>query len=192
MLKYLTPAFLIVSILLSSCNKPKPATGKGEYDSLFLGMYFGMEKKAFYDYCWQMNKKKKFIHGPTNQNVEYRLENEPELDHPVYMRFYPFFYKDRIYQMPVTFTYEAWAPWNRPYHADSLIKKIVPMLKRWYGGEFESKVSPKLGRVYARVEGNRRITVFVKDEQFVQVVLTDIPAETLLKQEVKELAEKQN
>lgn len=178
---------LFVGIILSGCNKTRPATGEGPYDSLFLGFHFGMEKKAFYDYCWQMNKQKKFIHGPTNQSVEYRLENE--LEKPVYMRFYPIFFEDRIYQMPVTFTYEAWAPWNRQYHADSLIKKVVPMLKRWYGGDFESTTTPKRGRVYARIDGNRRISVFVKDEQFVQVVFTDIPAEKLMKKRAAEMTE---
>ena len=180
-MKQIVCVLVLAILFFASCARPGPATGKGEYDSLFLGIYFGMEKKVFYDYCWEMNRQKKFIHGPTNQNVEYRLENE--IDHPVYMRFYPFFYKDKIYQMPVTFTYEAWAPWNREYHADRLIEKVVPLLKKWYGGDFESTIHPKRGKVYARIDGNRRINVWVKDEQYVQVVLTDIPAENLMKAE---------
>jgi hypothetical protein len=47
---------------------------KNPYDSLFLGIYFGMDRKEFYNYCWEMNKQKKFTHGPTNQSVEYRLD----------------------------------------------------------------------------------------------------------------------
>jgi hypothetical protein len=188
MLKRFTLGVFLIGALMGGCKQSGPATGDGEYDSLFLGIYFGMEKKAFYDHCWLMNKQKKFIHGPTNQNVEYRLTNE--LDQPVYMRFYPIFYKDRIYQMPVTFTYESWAPWNRDLHADSLITRIVPMLKKWYGGDFESTVTPKRGRVYARIDGNRRISVFVRDEQFVQVVFTDIAAEKLMKKDATEMAEK--
>ena len=180
--------FFIAAFLISGCNNNEPATGKGPYDSLFLGFYFGMEKKAFYDHCWEMNSQKKFLHGMTNQTVQYRLEKE--LDHPVYMSFYPYFYKDKIYQMPVTFTYEAWAPWNKDYSANVLIEKVVALMKKWYGGDFESTVHSKLGRAYARIDGNRRISVFVKDEQYVQVVFTDIPAEKKLKKEFGESQKK--
>lgn len=173
----------MMALIISSCSKPKPATGEGPYDSLFLGFYLGMGKKEFYDYCWEMNKQKKFTHGPTNQNVEYRLTGV--LEQPVLMHFYPGFYKDRIYQMPLTFSYEAWAPWNRQFHADKLIDHVVPLLSKWYGGEFETTTLPKKGKVYARIDGNRRISVFVKDEQFVQVVFTDIAAEKLIKQELE-------
>lgn len=178
-MKYIFLLLIIPSCLagLLSCSD-KPATGNGPYDSLFLGIYLGMDKKIFYDYCWEMNKKKKFIHGPTNQSVEYRLENE--LDRPVYMRFYPYFYKDRIYQMPVTFTYEAWAPWNKQLEAKILIEQVVPMLERWYEIKFETTTTPKRGKVYANITGTRRIAVYVKDEQYVQVVITDIPAEKLM------------
>jgi hypothetical protein len=178
---------VLAGFIFTSCSEPQPATGKGPYDSLFLGFYFGMEKKEFYDYCWAMNKQKKFIHGPTNQSVEYYLKDE--LDHPVFMRFYPYFYKDKVYQMPVTFTYEAWAPWNRDFHADKLIEEVIPMLSRWYGGKFESTIMPKKGKVYARIDGNRRISAFVRDEQFVQVIFTDIPSENLVKKESLERAE---
>ena len=188
-MKYLfCVAFVAACMLLGCKNNNKPATGKGPYDSLFLGFYFGMEKQAFYDHCWEMNRQKKFIHGTANQNVEYRLENE--LDHPAYMRFYPYFYKDKIYQMPVTFTYESWAPWNKDYSANALIEKVVTLMKEWYGGDFESTVHPTQGRAYARIDGNRRISIFVKDEQYVQVVFTDIPAEKRLKREFSESQKK--
>lgn len=182
-MRYLFCVVLLIAFFLSACNGNEPATGKGPYDSLFLGFYFGMEKKAFFDHCWEMNRQKKFMHA-SNQNVEYRLENE--LDHPVYMRFYPYFYKDRIYQMPVTFTYEAWAPWNKDYSSNVLIEKVVPLMKKWYGGDFESTIHPQQGKAYARIDGNRRISIFVKDEQYVQVVFTDIPSEKRLKKEFME------
>ena len=179
-MRNLVCVILIGVAVLSGCSGNKPATGNGPYDSLFMGFYFGMERKAFFDLCLEMNKQKKFTHGPTNQNVEYILN---ELDHPVYMRFYPYFYKDKIYQMPVTFSYEAWAPWNKEYSANALIDKVVPMLKKWYNVEFETTTHPEVGKAYAAINGNRRITVFVKDAQFVQLVITDIPAEKLIKKE---------
>lgn len=168
-----------VAFILSACHRNEPATGKGPYDSLFLGFYFGMERQEFFDHCWEMNKQKKFTHGMANLDVRYRLETE--LDHPVYMNFYPYFYNNRIYQMPVTFTYESWAPWNKDYSANVLLEKVVALMKKWYGGEFETTDHPTVGKAYARIDGNRRISIFVKDEQYVQVVFTDIPAERILK-----------
>jgi hypothetical protein len=183
-MKYLVYMLFLGFVLLFSCQE-KPATGEGPYDSLFLGIHFGMDKKVFYDYCWEMNKQKKFIHGPTNENVEYKLENE--LDYPVYMRFYPNFFEDRIYQMPVTFTYESWAPWNKNFDSKVLIEKLIPVLERWYNVKFQSKVLPKTGKAYANITGNRRISVFIKDDQYVQVIFTDLPAEKMVLKKIDEM-----
>lgn len=157
-------------------------------DSLFLGFSFGMERKAFFDYCWEMNRKKIFTHGPTNQNVEYRLL---ELNAPVSMRFYPSFHKEKIYEMPVTFAYEAWAPWNRAYHADSLMTKILPLFKEWYGSDFKKTEHSTQGTVYYKIDGHRRINLFLKDEQFVQAVFTDMRAEKEIMEQRRKAKENQ-
>lgn len=180
---------LCACLLFQGCDLSTLTGSSAKYDSLFLGISLGMDAKAFYDHCWTLNKEKKVIHGPTNQSVEYAFEMEPGIK--VFMRFYPYFYKDKIYQMPVTFTYERWAPWARDYHADKLIEKVVPMLNTWYGGEFQSKVDPRKGRVYARIDGHRRMFAFVKDEQFVQLVITDMDAEKAYMKEVEEIKEKE-
>lgn len=178
----LTGIFLAAfCVSLLSCEKFRGmAEGDKKTDSLFLGFSLGMEQKAFYDYCWEQNKKKVFTHGPSNQSVEYKLVNE--LANPVAMRFYPTFHEGKIFEMPVTFAYEAWAPWNRQYWADSLLVDILPVFKKWYGEDFKKLDHPTMGTVYYRIDGKRRINLFRKDDQFVQAVFTDLKVEKKLKQ----------
>jgi hypothetical protein len=171
--------FFTFCVSLLSCSKYK-AAGGGEYDSLFLGISLGMDRKAFYDYCWEQNKKKIFIHGPTNQSVEYKLVNE--LEEPVMMRFYPSFHEEKIFEMPVTFTYEAWAPWNKEYWADSLLVDMLPVFKKWYGDDFKELQHPTMGTVYYKIDGKRRINLFRKDDQYIQAVFTDLKVEKHLKE----------
>ena len=165
---------------LSACEKFGKETDGKNSDSLFLGISLGMDRKAFYDYCWEQNKNKVFTHGPANQNVEFKLVNE--LEKPVAMRFYPTFHDDKIFEMPVTFTYEAWAPWNREYWADSLLVDMLPVFKKWYGDDFKKFDHPTMGVVYYRIDGYRRINLFRKDDQFVQAVFTDLRVERKLKE----------
>ena len=166
------------------------AGGDRDTDSLFLGISFGMERQEFYDYCWKQNQQKIFTHGPANNNVEYKLKSE--LDNPVAMRFYPTFHEDRIFEMPVTFTYDAWAPWNRKYWADSLLVKILPVFKQWYGDDFKKLDHPTMGPVYYKIDGNRRINLFQKDDQFVQAVFTDLKVERKLKKIYAEKLKKES
>lgn len=167
-------------VILFGCRKSIHISGENRSDTLFLGFSLGMERQAFYDYCWEQNNKKVFTHGPTNQSVEYRLVNE--LSQPVAMRFYPTFHEDRIFEMPVTFTYEPWAPWNREYWADSLLADILPVFKKWYGDGFKKLDHPTMGPVYYKIDGKRRINLFQKDDQYVQAVFTDLEVEKKLKE----------
>jgi hypothetical protein len=119
-----------------------------------------MQKKAFYDLCTEYNRKKLFTHGPTNQSVEYLLKNEAKSN--VIMRFYPSFENEKIYEMPVTFTYEAWAPWNRQFQSDSLLNEMRSVFKKWYGDDFQVIDHKTMGKIYARIDGKRRINLFIK------------------------------
>jgi len=170
----------IASFLISCNGSERKANNEKKLDSLFLGISMGMDKKEFYDYCWKMNKDKIFTHGPTNQSVEYMLKSE--LDKPVAMQFYPNFHEDKIYEMPVLFNYEAWAPWNRELSADTLILKLLPVMKKWYGDDFQVLQHPDQGTVYYQMKGKRRINLFVRDDQFVQAVFTDLQIEKALKE----------
>lgn len=161
-------------ISLVSCDRSKTEWFAQEenYDSLFLGIHLGMNKNDFYEHCAELNRQRVFTHGPTNTSVEYMLKTE--LEHPVFMRFYPSFYKDKIVDMPVTFSYEAWAPWNKQFSSDTLFVNMLTVFKKWYGGDFKELKHPRMGTVYYKMDGKRRINLFIRDDQFVQAVFTDL------------------
>jgi hypothetical protein len=129
----------------------------GKSTDLFLGIYLGMEKQKFYDHCWQLNKDSVAVQGPGNQSVEYRLPNPGE----------------------------AWAPWNRQYWAEALLDKIVQHYDTIYG-KLNVLNHRTMGKLYYRIDGKRRINVFVKDDQYVQAVFTDLSVERELKKKQKE------
>ncbi len=125
MKKYLLVVVLLV-LIVSSCSKKDKyeqwvehelASGVRQ-DSLFLGIGFGMTSKKFFAHCWELNKQGVIRQGLGKASVEYRLDDE--LKYPATMNFYPNFSENTIYEMPVRFKYEAWAPWNKPLQADSL------------------------------------------------------------------------
>jgi hypothetical protein len=184
---YLGIAIMFVVLFLSSCQRDISSSEK-KYDSLFLGISLGMEKQAFYDYCWEMNRQKIFLHGVGNRSVQYRLSNE--LQDTVNMEFYPSFYEDKIYEMPVLFTYDAWAPWNKQFSADTLFIKMLPILQKWYGS-FKEMDYPGMGKIYYRMDGKRRINYFIRDDQFVQLVFTDLKAEKKVKAEKENESKKE-
>ncbi len=173
-------------VMLVSCTGKYREEERKKYDSLFLGISLGMEKKAFFDHCWEYNRKRIFTHGPTNQNVEYVLETE--LNRPVSMRFYPTFHNDKIFEMPVTFSYAAWAPWAWETKSDSLFVRILPLFKKWYGEDFKELDHPTMGKIYYKMDGKRRINLFIKDDQFVQAVFTDLKVEKEIKEALSEAA----
>jgi hypothetical protein len=108
------------------------------------------------------------------------------------MRFYPTFYEDKIFEMPVTFTYESWAPWNRQYKSDSLLVNMLKVFKAWYGPDFKELNHRTMGKVYYKMDGKRRINLFIKDDQFVQAVFTDLKVEKQLKKLAEEQAKQAN
>jgi hypothetical protein len=143
------------------------------YDSLFLGITFGMTSKAFYTHCWDMNKAGVIKEGPNNSTVQYYI---PNVEPPIRMLFYPNFHEDRIYEMPITFNYVSWSPWNKDLYADKLQLKIVEVLEDWYGEGFIRLDHPKGGALYAKIDGNRRISVWCEDDEKVKALITDLPA----------------
>ena len=183
-LRLQTLVVLISCSVLFACQKTQMAENHRNTDSLFLGVSLGMERQAFFDHCWEQNRKKLFIHGPSNQSVQYKLASE--LSEPVTMRFYPTFFEEKIFEMPVTFNYESWAPWNKRYQADTLLVEMVDLFKKWYGDDFKKLDHPVMGPVYYRIDGKRRINLFRKDDQYVQAVFTDLEVERKLKKEYAE------
>ncbi len=185
-MKYSTSIGLVLlaaaSMLLSGCDTrttyqklvaEELSTGVRN-DSLFLDISFGMTSDDFYDHCFAMNREGVIKEGMGNTSVRY----EPaEFDSAVAMYFYPEFNQETkgIRNMPIMFTYKAWAPWNPQYKPDSLLPEVMDMFVGWYGGnEFMEVTHPNKGSVYVKVDGNRRIRAFVKDLQYVQVFINDL------------------
>ncbi len=174
-------------MMLSSCENDPYAEMKSRelqsgvrFDSVFLGLEFGMSKKDFFDRCWALNKQKIVREGPANSSVQYPLKDE--LGAAGVLQFYPNFHRDKAYEVQASFYYDGWAPWNRHLFADSLQPKVRDLLADWYNIEFTEIKGTKLGDVFVTMDGNRRIVIGVRDEQIVDVSITDMTvADQLLK-----------
>ncbi|MEM6320196.1 MAG: hypothetical protein AAF960_21180 [Bacteroidota bacterium] len=145
------------------------------HDTLYYGFHFGMTSKEFYDRCWKMNKEGWFRQGATNSTVYAKVT---ELKYPASMDFYPTFYEGKIVGMPTTFYYNNWAPWNKHLSAENLIQEVLVLMEKWYGkGFIQIKNPSKFGGstdAYVKIDGNRRITIFGKDDTKVQVDFIDL------------------
>ena len=139
-----------------------------ELDSVFFNLYFGMTRQAFYDTCWKLNKTGNFIQGGNNLSVQHEITSE--LGMPVYMHFYPNFSENRLYQMPVVYNYQAWAPWNRELYSDTLLLRIVQKMERDYHITFTEKKTTDGRPAFYNYTGPRKILATTQDEQFVKVM----------------------
>ena len=193
MLRYsLFPFMLILAIL--GCRREHEYTKRvreglasgTRHDSLFMGIYLGMVQRDFYAQCWELNKEGLVRQGTGNTTVLYKTK---ELKEPADMNFYPSFYQQKIWQMPVKFNYESWAPWNKRLMADSLQIDVLRLFNKWYGDDFIEVRHPDGKIAYVKVDGNRRITIYKQDDQFVIANFTDLLVEIELKKEAeKELS----
>ena len=142
------------------------------YDSLFLGLYFGMHEKEFYVHCWNLNHKGLIKQGESNTTAQYEIKDE--LKYPALMDFYPKFIEGKIFEMPVSIKYKGWAPWNKTLSSKNLEKEVLKWYEKVYGKGFIKVIHPQHGTAYVKINGNRRITIFVEDDLHVWAVLTDI------------------
>lgn len=170
--------WIIPLFILSSCSqKPEyeqlveEELGKGvRHDSLFLGYELGMESDSFFQHSWELNQKK-IIEG--RAQVTYDLE---ELSSQARMVFYPDFHDNRIYRMPVEISFKSWAPWNPGLSSDSLMVELVDLYRDKYGRGFIKDKLPGINKeAWIKVDGNRRISIYRKDEMTVRVEFLDLP-----------------
>jgi hypothetical protein len=147
-------------------------------DSLFLGLHFRMSKKDFYSRCMEMNRK----HLVTNFNSKVMYKFFDGVD-TIDMVFYPEFHNDSIYQMPVTYTYEGWSPWNKHRQPDSLQFRLRKLFEKSYSSNFIKVNREGLYKdfAYVTVEGNKRVTIFRENEKDVKAIFTDLLVENKLK-----------
>lgn len=183
---YLRFASLILISLFFSCQSEYAKLEKQELNSgkvvndLFFGLELGMNRKAFFETCWEQNRLGVLTNGPTELSVEHSLKmpsgNEAR------MRFYPKFEEDRIYLMPVEFQYEGWAPWNEELSVENLREDVVRLFESWYGpGFIEVTNEDKSQIAYVKLDGNRRIRVFKKHVSVVRAEIVDLPVQRKIK-----------
>ena len=164
--------------LVSSCKtryermlERELASGE-RHDSLFLGLSLGMDRKTFFEICWNYNKSGEMTQGTGNLSARYFL-NEG-LKAPAYLDFYPTFDNDTIVEMPALFTYKDWAPWLKAYSTDSLLVDVKQLLEQWYGPGFIEIKNKQKGNLWVKVDGNRRIRFFKREPREVSMIITDL------------------
>lgn len=156
------------------------------YDSLFLDLKFGMTRKEFYASCWEMNKEGLIMQGPGNLSVQYVIDTT-QVKSTMFMRFYPNFFEDKIYEMPVEFVYEAWAPWNSSLSADSLLYDVKKLMETWYGDEFRPFTNKDDNlTVWVKVDGNRRVRMYIKNISTVKVEFLDLTVNPIVEKPAEE------
>jgi hypothetical protein len=144
------------------------------YDSLFMGIYLGMSEKEFYTHCWKLNKEGLIRQGSANLSVAYQTGGE--LKHPATMNFYPVFEDGKIVEMPVRFTYNGWAPWNKELSSEKLAEDIHDWYEKVYGEGFITVKHPERGKAFVKIDGNRRITIFHEADLRAWAIFTDMAA----------------
>jgi hypothetical protein len=175
MLRYIIPIFVLLFI---GCTSNEITYEKlvndglqsGErVDSLFLGYYLGMHRNDFHIKSWEMNREEKMT-GITK--IEYKFDG---LKSRATMMFYPTFVDDKIAAMPVSYGYDAWAPWNEEFWPENLLKDLVEFYEKEYDTKFSYVKIPKADEyAYVSVEGNREIRMYKNSENTVMVEFIDL------------------
>lgn len=170
--KLLLYAFsLLFLIALFSCRSEewkykqleKKELSKSErYDSLFMGIYFGMSNQDFRDYCFQKNLEGKYRQGGKKSLVWVECKLENELDYPAAINFFPEFEEDIIVGMNAAIYYDNATFNDGVFETDSLLLDVLSLTDKWYGEGYHKIKSPFFYKedVYVKIKGNRRITIY--------------------------------
>ena len=142
------------------------------YDSLFMGFHFGMSDKDFYTLCWELNRDGVIKQSNSNTAVEYNPGNK--LKHSATLEFYPRFLDEKIVEMPVKFSYDGWAPWNKELSSGQLVEDIRAWYEAEYGKGFITITHPVRGKAFTKIDGNRRITIYQEDDLYAWAIFTDM------------------
>ncbi len=144
-------------------------------DSLFLGMNLGMRADTFFNLCRRLNNDGIIRDGidVTAMTVSYQL-NKKEFKSPAAMNFFPKFKDTTMLEMGISFTYDGWAPWNEEMKASKLLPEVKTLLEKWYGGGFFSIGKKQGEKVWVKIDGNRRILLFVADDHRVRTLIADL------------------
>jgi hypothetical protein len=180
--------FLGIVFLSTACRKSEKKNlvhieqqelAKGiRNDSLFLGLYFGMSKEDFLEYCWKLNKQGLITDG-NGMTVEHQLGIR-DFQYPLKMNFYPQFKNDKIRELPICFSYKTYEFFNQKMTTETILNDVKKLMEQWYGEDFFVTTLPQPMpnniKGYAQVKGNRRVLIFVEKDVEVMVLITDLTA----------------
>jgi hypothetical protein len=182
-LKFVISSFCL-SLLFSGCFQSdytklvKSELAKGiRNDSILLGIKLGDTRQDFFGRCFDLNKQHLVTQGPSGLKVQYLFSDSLVSNEPNRIRllFSPFFdTKEKIAEMDLEFSYTAWAPWNRHLQSDSLKITVEKLLMNWYKGNEFIAAKVDGSEIPAKLDGNRRILVSIKDTESVTVRVQDI------------------
>ncbi len=177
-------SFLLLSLLLTGCFESEytrlvksELSKETRSDSLLFDIEFGDSREEFYQKCYRLNRRQLVSQGPGNSSVQYLFTDSVYHKEPASLQllFYPKFdEKQVIKSMDLELSYTGWAPWNTRLKSDSLKPKVLEMLRDWYGGNDFISVTLNKVEVPLKLDANRRIIVFTKDEEKVVVKIQDI------------------
>jgi hypothetical protein len=173
---------LAISVVIFSCQSDYTKQVKSElakgirYDSVLLGINLGDSRDEFYGKCYDLNQKRLVTDGG-NGFVMYNFKDSTVHKQTELLKvlFRPNFDKSNILaEMILDFSYSGWSPGASKYQSDSLLIATKKILLLWYGGN--DFVIAKLGdrEMPVKLDGNRRILLYVNNAQSVQVKVQDI------------------
>jgi len=173
----LLATFLVQCVQSDYTKLVKSELAKGvRKDSVLLGIRFGITRNDFYARCLELNQKHLTTQG-IGFYVQYFILDS--LVHPkptqIQLLFSPGFdEKGVLTDMDLKFSYPGWSPWNKSLHSDSLKIKVMKLMEHWYGGNKFITAHVDDHEVPVKLDGNRRLLVYIENPQIVVVSIQDI------------------
>jgi hypothetical protein len=146
-------------------------------DSVLLGIKLGDSRNVFYGRCFELNKQQVVTQG-MGVSVQYMFVDSTvhTTPTPIKLLFYPEFdtVRNAIEGMNMEFSYPGWGTGEAKFRSDSLKVKLMQILSAWYGGNEFIKAHINDQDIPVKVDGNRRIMVYIEDPQHVLVRVHDL------------------
>lgn len=147
-------------------------------DSLIFGMRMGQTRKDFYSICWDLNKQQIITNGEgTNAQYVEKLDSTQDQSLQKTMLFYGIFdQSDTMRGMNIKYRYDSWAPWNKNRYSNVLLDQLKAFYTQNYKGNdfMEIDLDDIKYKAYAKIDGNRQILMYQKDDRDVIVKIEDL------------------
>lgn|GEM_PF-696855 len=152
------------------------------HNDIFMDFELGMTMDSFFLYCWSKNQDSVLTSGSTKGLIQYDFA---ELGDTMIWEFYPSFHDKKVYNFPINMQYASWSPWAGQFSGDTLQNKMKRYFEKELGGnKFVEVNHPKVKKAWAKVDGNRRITLEkTMDNSGLTATFTDVIVERKLRRD---------